>query len=223
MGFRLIPHGYRMPHYLDAVAASPWVLAVVFVVAGLDAILPFMPSESTVVACGVAAAHTGRPHLGLLVLVAAAGAFAGDLISFRIGRRSTEAVAARLTHRRTRAVHAWVHRLLHSRGGLVIVFARYVPGGRSTTALAAGIVGYPPVRFCWYTIGGVLLWAIEAALLGYLGGSVFDSHPLLGFLAALAFGLAVTGVAVLLQGRSGRPDRTVPDVDIANEESMTST
>src|SRR3954451_21546962 len=103
-----------MPHYLGAVAASPWILAVVFVVAGLDAILPFMPSESTVVACGVAAASTGRPHLALLVAAAALGAFAGDLISFRIGRRSTEAVAARLTHRRTRAVHAWVHRLLHS-------------------------------------------------------------------------------------------------------------
>ena len=54
-----------MPPYLDAVAAGPWVLAVVFVVAGLDALLPFMPSESTVVTCGVAAAGTGRPHLAL--------------------------------------------------------------------------------------------------------------------------------------------------------------
>jgi membrane protein DedA with SNARE-associated domain len=124
MGVRLILHRQRMPHSLDAVAASPWVLAVVFLVSGLDAILPFMPSESTVVACGVIAAGTGRPHPGLLVVVAAAGALAGDLISFRVGRRSTAAVAARLTHRHTRAPHAWVDRLLHSRGGLVIVFAR---------------------------------------------------------------------------------------------------
>jgi hypothetical protein len=39
-----------MPHYLNAIAASPWILAIVFLVAGLDAIVPFMPSESTVVA-----------------------------------------------------------------------------------------------------------------------------------------------------------------------------
>jgi membrane-associated protein len=39
----------------------------------------------------------------------------------------------------------------------VIVFARYLPGGRSTTAFAAGIVGYPLVRFRWYTAAGVLL------------------------------------------------------------------
>jgi membrane-associated protein len=202
-----------MPHHLETVAASPWVLALVFVVAGLDAILPFMPSESTVVACGVAAAHTGRPVLGWLVLVAAAGAYTGDQISFRIGRRSTEAVAARLTHRRTRAVHAWVHRLLHSRGGLVIVFARYLPGGRSTTALAAGIVGYPAARFHWYTAGGVLLWALQGALLGYLGGQLFSSQPLLGLLCAMLFGLVVTGLAVALQDRSGRTVRAIPRKD----------
>jgi membrane-associated protein len=208
-----------MPHYLETVAASPWVLAVVFLVAGLDAVLPFMPSESTVVACGVAAAGSGRPDLGWLVLVAAAGAFVGDQISFRIGRRGTAAVAARLTHQRTRAVHAWVRRLLHSRGGLVIVFARYLPGGRSTTALAAGIVGYPPVRFHWYTAGGVLLWALQAALLGYLGGAMFSSRPLLGLLSAWAFALAVTGLAVLLQGRSGRSVRTARTT---GEESLSS-
>jgi hypothetical protein len=77
-----------MPHYLDPVIAGPSVLAVVGAT-GLDALSPFRPE---VVACGVAAASAGR--------------------------RSTESVGARLTHRRTRAVHAWVHRLLHRRGGL---------------------------------------------------------------------------------------------------------
>ncbi|GAA2660610.1 DedA family protein [Paractinoplanes durhamensis] len=193
-----------MPHQLDAVAASPWILAVVFVVAGLDALLPFMPSESTVVACGVVAAGTGRPHLALLIAVAAAGAWVGDAVSFRIGRRSTESVAARLTHRRAKAVHDWVQRLLTSRGGLVVVFARYVPGGRSTTALAAGLVGYPSVRFHWYTAAGVVLWSIQAALIGYLGGALFAGHPVLGFLLACGMALAVTGIAVLVQSTANR-------------------
>ena len=199
MGVRLIAHGYGMPHYLDSVAASPWVLAVVFVVAGLDALLPFMPSESTVVACGVAAASTGRPHLVLVAACAAGGAYLGDQASFRIGRRSTGSIEARLSHRRARALHAWVHRLLHSRGGLVIVFARYLPGGRSTTALAAGIVGYPAIRFHWYTAAGVVLWAIEASLIGYLGGAVLTDHPILGFLLATVVALGISGLAVLIQ------------------------
>jgi membrane-associated protein len=184
-----------MPHYLDTVVAGPWVLAVVFVVAGLDALLPFMPSETTVVACGVAAAGTGRPHLGLLITAAATGAYLGDQASFRIGRRSTGSVEARLSHHRARRLHAWVLRLLHSRGGLVIVFARYLPGGRSATALAAGVVGYPAVRFGWYTAIGVVAWAVEAALIGYLGGHVFAGRPILGFLLAGALALAIAGLA----------------------------
>jgi membrane protein DedA with SNARE-associated domain len=200
----LIPHRDGMPHYLDTVAASPWVLAVVFVVAGLDALLPFMPSESTVVACGVAASSTGQPSVALLVAAAAAGAYAGDQASFRIGRRSTGSIEARLSHRRAKALHAWVYRLLHSRGGVVIVFARYLPGGRSTTALAAGVVGYPAVRFHWYTALGVVLWAVQAALLGYLGGAVFAGRPLLGFLLAGTLAFAVSGLAALVQHLVGR-------------------
>jgi membrane protein DedA with SNARE-associated domain len=126
-----------MPHYLEAVAASPWALVVVFAVTGLDAIMPFMPSESTVVA-----------------------------VAARLGR-----------NRRSRAVHEWVQRLLHSRGGLIIVFARYLPGGRSTTAFAASVGGYPLARFRWYTVAGVLLWATQAALIGYRGGRCWPETP----------------------------------------------
>jgi membrane-associated protein len=196
-----------MPHYLDAVAASPWILAVVFVVAGLDALLPFMPSESTVLACGVAAAGTGRPHVALLILVAAAGAWLGDVVSYQVGRRSTAVVTARLSHRRAVAVHGWVHRMLHSRGGLVIVFARYVPGGRSATALAAGLVGYPAKRFAWFTAAAVVLWATQATFLGYLGGALFENHPLLGFLVAGSAAMAVTGAAIGIQRLAQQPVR----------------
>jgi membrane-associated protein len=83
-----------MPHYLHSLAGSPWVLVAVFAVAGLDAVLPFMPGESTVVAIGVVSAGTGRPHLAALIGTAAAGAYLGDLLSYAIGRRSNRAVLA---------------------------------------------------------------------------------------------------------------------------------
>jgi membrane-associated protein len=197
-------------HYLDGLAGSPWLPVVVFAVAGLDALLPFMPSESTVVAAAVLSAGTGRPHLAVLILAAASGAYAGDRLSYVIGRRSDRALTARLQRgRRSRAARLWVHRLLRHRGGLALVFARYVPGGRSTTAFAAGLVGYPLARFRWYTALGVLVWAVQAALLGYLGGEVFDDRPLLGLAMAWTAALAVTGIAVLVQRPAvrGRPAR----------------
>jgi membrane-associated protein len=189
-----------MPDVVHAVADSPWVLVLVFVVAGLDAVLPFMPSESTVVAVAVVAAGTGSPDPVALVAVAAAGAFVGDRSAYVIGRRGHRMVAARLDRgRRSRAVHAWVHRLLHSRGGVVIVFARYLPGGRSVTAFSAGVVGYPAVRFGWYTAVGVLVWAGEAVLLGWAGGALFADRPLLALAAGWGGAVLVTGIAALIQ------------------------
>jgi membrane-associated protein len=196
----LIGHRESVPPFVEDLAAGPWILVVVLLVAGLDAVLPFMPSESTVVAVGVVAAATGRPHLAALIAAAAVGAYLGDRLSYRIGRRSTRALVARLQRgRRAAAVHDWVHRLLHRRGGLLIVFARYLPGGRSTTAFAAGVVDYPVGRFRLYTAIGVVAWALEAALLGYLGGSLFAEAPLLGLAAGWTGALVLTGVAVLVQ------------------------
>jgi membrane protein DedA with SNARE-associated domain len=184
--------------------------------------LPFMPSESTVVALGVLSAGTGRPQLALLILAAATGAYAGDRLSYQIGRSSNRAVIARLQRgRRSKLVHDWVHRLLSHRGRLVIVFARYVPGGRSTTAFAAGVVGYPLGRFRRYTAIAVLLWAIEAALLGYLGGAAFAAEPLVGLAVAWAAALAITGVAVLIQ-RLVHPTEATAPVSSAEPTAPTS-
>ena len=209
-------HRGNMPHSIDVLAAGPWVLVLVFIVAGLDAVLPLMPSETTVVATGVVAAATGRPNLGLLIAAAATGAYAGDLLSYRIGRRSGRAVAARTARgRRARIVHAWVHRMLHGRGGLIIVAARYVPGGRSTTAFAAGAVRYPVTRFHWYTGLGVLIWAVQASLLGYLGGALFTDRPLLGLALSCGCALALSGLAVAvsrLGPRAVRPSEGFQEV-----------
>lgn len=181
-------------------------MVLVFVVAGLDAVLPFMPSESTVIAVAVVTAQTGEPNLVLLIVAAAAGAFAGDQLSYQMGRSSNRAVAARIARgRRAHAVHDWVHRLLLRRGRLLIVFARYVPGGRSATAFAAGVVRYREARFRWFTGMGVLLWAVQAALLGFLGGTLFTDRPLLGLAAGFTGGLVITGLAVAVSHVRRRP------------------
>lgn len=133
-----------------------------------------------------------------MIVVSACGAYAGDQVAFRVGRNLPSRV------KRPRAVH----RLLHSQGGLVIVFARYMPGARSATALAAGLLGYSAVRFHWYTAIGVLLWATEAAVLGYVGGAIFEKRPVLGLLLGLAGALVITGTAAMI----GRATRSTEEV-----------
>src|SRR5437870_4478414 len=112
---------------MDAVAGSPWVLLAVLVIAGLDSLVPLSPSETTLITVSALAGTTGRPNIALVIAAAAAGAFAGDVVAYRIGKRLR------------REPYAWVRRMLDAHGGQIFVFARWLPGGRSASALAAGV------------------------------------------------------------------------------------
>ena len=72
---------------LEAGAAAPWVLAVVLLIAVGDALFPPVPSEGVVVALAAVAVAGHGPHLPLLALAAAVGAFLGDSLTFVVGRR----------------------------------------------------------------------------------------------------------------------------------------
>ena len=194
-----------MPEYVETLAAGRWVLLVVVIAVLLDVLLPFVPAETIVVAVGVATAEHGRPALVWVVLAATAGVVAGDLGAYAVGSRSGPAVLDRLRRgRRGEALHEWVTAVMRRHSGPLIVLGRYVPGVRSATAFTAGAVGCPARRFTGFTLLGAVLWATQAALLGYLGGTVFASRPLLGFGAAWLGAVAVSSVAMLIQHRVGR-------------------
>ena len=61
---------------------------IALVIPALDAILPVLPSETAVVALGVATAGSTDPRIALLVFCAALGAFLGDNLSYEIGHRA---------------------------------------------------------------------------------------------------------------------------------------
>ena len=63
--------------WLLDLSGQPVFLLAAFVVALLDSIIPVVPSETMLIVGGVAAG-TGNQVLGLVILVGALGAFAGD-------------------------------------------------------------------------------------------------------------------------------------------------
>ena len=75
------------------------------------------------------------------------------------------------------------------------MLARYLSGARPATALAAGVVGCPAVRFHRYTAVGVLLRVTGATVPGHLDGTVFGGRPFLGLLVGPAGALVITAVA----------------------------
>jgi membrane-associated protein len=174
--------------------ASGWAYAVIFAFALLDAIVPVVPSETSVITAGVVAA-AGSLSLALVVISASAGAVAGDNIAYLIGRRFGEPAIRRFgSGRKTRERLAWARRQLSQRGGQLILVGRFIPGGRTVVTVSAGMLRYPWPRFAAVDAVAGVGWALYAALLGYFGGRVFENAPWKGLLLALGIGFAVAGV-----------------------------
>jgi membrane protein DedA with SNARE-associated domain len=191
---------------LDDLASNWWFIAVVLVFSLLDSIVPAVPSETSVIIGGVAAG-TGDQELGLVIAAAAVGAFAGDNTAYAIGRRASRRLERRAERRPTFAAkQRWASHQIEQRGGLLLVTARFVPGGRTVLTLASGATRQPRGWFVRWTAIAAVIWATYAALLGYLGGATFEDDHTKAFL--LAFGAALLStVAIEVIGARRRKRR----------------
>lgn len=179
---------------IEAFMGSPWAWATIFVVCALDAFFPVVPSETTVIAAGVLSA-AGEQDLAWVIVLAMAGAFVGDHVSYLLGRSLGAKATRRLLHGpRGAAAVDGARRALRQRGGLLIVAARFVPGGRTATTLTAGTVRYPLPRFASFAALAATLWALYASLIGYWAGGIFQGNHLL----AVAFGVGISIVLTIV-------------------------
>jgi membrane-associated protein len=205
-------------HFAADLMASWWIYLIVLAVSTLDGFLPVVPSESVVVTAGVFAAH-GAPNLYGVMAVAAVGAFVGDHVSYLLGRF----VGARLLMRlkpgsKKAAIFDWAARALAERGGLVLVVARYIPGGRTAVTLTMGTVRYPLRSFSAFAGLAAVSWAAYSAVIGYVGGMAFESNPLYGMLLGIGLAMTVTVAVELI--RYHRKRRTTPEA-VRDDRTLT--
>jgi membrane-associated protein len=191
---------------VDLVSASPWTYAVILAVAALDALVPMVPSETTVISAGVLAG-AGDLEIVFVIAAAAAGAYVGDSTAYWLGRGLSERLGRTLFRSEKAARRRdWAERALEGHGGPIILGARFVPGGRTAVTVTAGIVRMRWARFALFAAVAAMAWASYAAVIGYLGGRVFE-EPLWGLLAGfgVAFGIfAVVEAARRLRHRRRR-------------------
>jgi len=168
---------------------------IAFLVPALDAIFPALPGESAVIALGVATAGSTDPRIALLVGCAAVGAFAGDNLSYLLGRRFGPAVQRRFfTTPKGIKARAWAERSLDRYGTQLIVVCRFIPGGRTAVTLTCGLTGYPRRRFVAATALAAVIWALYAFFIGRLGGQAFEDNPWIGLVIAFGASIAVSAV-----------------------------
>lgn len=168
-----------------------YLVAILFPL--LDAVAPIFPSETAVVALGVATAGSIDPRLILLVVLAAAGAFIGDNLCFALGRYFGPWVTGRF-FASERGVHrlAWAERTLQRFGARLIIICRFIPGGRTVVTFTCGAVGYPWHRFAGVSAISGAIWASYAFAIGRVGGRTFSDKPWLGLVVALGLAFAVS-------------------------------
>ncbi len=200
--------------------SSPVSYLVAVIVPALDAILPVLPSETAVVALGVATAGQADPRIAVLVALAACGAFVGDNLAYLLGRRFGPGVERRFfTGERGARRRAWAERALGRYGFRIIVVCRFIPGGRTAVTLTCGMIRYNRRNFVIATACASAIWAAYAFFIGRLGGKAFEDRPWAGLLLALGAALAVSLLVEVLRRvrpwrilgwvRSRRPGSTI--------------
>ncbi len=204
---------------LDVGSPASYLIAVL--VPALDALIPLLPSETAVIALGVATAGSADPRIAVLVALAAFGAFLGDNAAYLVGWRFGPAVSRRIfAGERGARRRAWAQRSLEEYGIRIIVACRFIPGGRTAVTLTCGLIGYPRRSFLLGTGLAGVLWASYAFFIG-LGGQAFEGRPWAGLLVGLGLTLAVSGMieAARRLRRRARAHRGARPADVPDPAS----
>jgi membrane protein DedA with SNARE-associated domain len=169
----------------------------------LGSVVPVVPTGAVVGAAAAVAVTTDHLALPLVVLLAALGAFAGDVLTFSICRFGGP-TAVRWVARGQHADRIEeVREQFRRHGWQIVVVGRLLPAGRIPVLLAAGALAYPWRRLLPASLVAGLVWAGAYALLGVLSGGIFDS-PLVATLLATVLVLLVGVVLNLVSAHRRR-------------------
>jgi membrane-associated protein len=175
--------------WLDRISSHEWFLLVILIIAFLDSVIPVVPSETCVIIGGVAASQ-GYLNIYAVIAAGAVGAFLGDNAAYLIGLRAS-AWFRRRAERKPKFARklAWAQLQILQRGGLLLITARFIPGGRTVLTLSCGITRQRRWWFMRWVALATAIWATYSALLGRIGGEAFENSHTKAFL--MAFGLAI--------------------------------
>lgn len=189
--------------WLDAVVA--WITAhpvaagaVIFAIAFCDAlvvagiVVPALPLLFAVGAL-VGLGHVNGPYA---ILCAAAGAFAGDALSYWIGRRWGRQLRSRWPFSR---YPDWLDRgesLFRRRGVQSIFIARFVGAVRPFVPAIAGMLHMPLRRYALPSAIACVLWAASFLAPGWVLGKSYDAVAAVADRLALALGALALAVGI---------------------------
>ncbi len=199
----------------DAARYGYW--AVLLVVAG-DGVFPLLPGETAIVAAAVLAAD-GSLSLPLVILAGAAGAVIGDSTAYWVGRAGGGPIKRVITRFAGEERLEAAERMVERQGPALVFVGRFLPGIRIAINLScgAGQMAYP--RFLFFDMLGGVVWATQAALLGYFAGKAFADQLWVAFVVAFGVTLLVGGLVAVKERQRVKRERAAAEAERAGERS----
>lgn len=202
-----------LTNWLADFSSHWWFLLIIFGVAFLDSVIPIVPGETMVIIGGVAAGQ-GEQSLLLVIAAGASGAFLGDNTAYFIGSKLSGFFERRAAKRpKWQARLDWAAQQIRLRGGMLLITARFIPGGRSVLTISSGITRQPRLWFMGWIAIAAVIWATYAAGLGYFGGKTFEDDHTKAFIVAFSLSIGVTVLVEVVRHFRAK-GKTKPDVEV---------
>ena len=181
--------------FLHWITAHPtWAGVVVFLISFSESLVVvglFVPGVAMMFGIGTLVAM-GALNIWATLAWAAAGAVAGDGLSYWLGHHYQERLRDVWPIRRYPGLMARGEQFFQRHGGKSVLFGRFVGPVRPIIPTVAGMLGMPPYRFLMVNVLSALAWAPAYTLPGVVFGAS------LGLASEIASRLTVLSLVILV-------------------------
>lgn len=136
----------------------------------------FLPGDTLLFAAGFFVAQ-GKLGMAVTLLSLFAGAVAGNMLGYEIGRRNGHKLFKKsdsiLFHKENIDK---AQEFFKKHGGKTVILARFVPIVRTLTSPLAGMGHMPYGKFMLYNLIGAALWVPSVTLIGFWAGRVLGKY-----------------------------------------------
>jgi membrane-associated protein len=151
-----------------------WTYLIMFFVIFMETgfvVTPFLPGDSLIFAAG-AFAGLGSLHVGILFVVLALAAIAGDTANYWIGHYiGPRAFSGNVRFLKKEYIDR-THAFFEKHGGKTIIIARFIPIIRTFAPFVAGVGAMTYPKFIAYNVIGGLAWVALFTFMGYFFGNL---------------------------------------------------
>jgi membrane-associated protein len=190
-----------------------WTYLILFFVIFMETgfvITPFLPGDSLIFAAG-AFAGLGYMNVGVLFVVLAVAAIAGDTANYWIGHtigpRAFNGSIRFLKKEYLDRTHAFYEK----HGGKTIIIARFIPIIRTFAPFVAGVGAMTYGKFISYNIIGGLAWVALFSFMGYFFGNLPIVQQNFTFvILAIIFISILPAIIEFIRGRMQTHQETPP-------------